>query len=106
MEKAKVTELLANDGSNTTGAIIETPPWRDSGTACVMAALAGTGTFASDVEVQGSHDAVNWVAVIQMSLDNTTAASYEALTSPWPFLRVVTSNGSGTPSELRVTLAQ
>jgi hypothetical protein len=105
--KAKVTELLSNDGADATGGWIETPPWRESGRGMVVAALDGDTTFASSVTIEGSHDGVHAVAIgSALALDESGATESVGIDYPWPFLRAVAASGSGTPTALKVTLAQ
>jgi hypothetical protein len=106
MERAKVTELLVNDGSNASGAITDTPPWRESGRGNVVVALTGSGNFSNSVAVQGSHDQVNWVTIGTVAPDQAAPAKTQAIDYPWPFMRAVSASKAGTITAMRVTLAQ
>lgn len=108
MEKAKVTELLRNDGSDADGGAIETPPWRESGRGMVVATYTGTGAgVGGTVTISGSHDGTRWVQIGALALTGAGGdTKAQAIDYPWPFLRAVSSAGAGTRTGLRVTLAQ
>jgi hypothetical protein len=105
--KAKVTELLRNDGANVTGPWVEMPPWRESGRGMAVAALDGDGTGAATVTIEGSHDGVHGVAIgAGLALTDAASTKSLAIDYPWPFLRAVVSGNAATTTALRVSVAQ
>lgn len=72
-----------------------------------QAVITGTGAVATNVAVQCSLDAVNWLTLGTITLSGTTTATDGFVAAgEWQYYRAITSGTSGTVSSIVVLMSE
>ncbi len=99
----QLTKLITAALANVTGAAYVLPKGKEKRT--FSATVDGTGAVTATVAIQGSNDGVNWNVLGTITLtDTTTDTDGFASDAPWPQIRAVLSNLTGTGAVCTVTM--
>jgi hypothetical protein len=101
---SSITKSLDAVGNNVTG------QWHKINTQTPImfgASVAGTGAVAADIDVEVSFDGVNmFLKIDELELTGTTTdADADSTAIPWPYIRFVTHDVTGTGAAVTAWLA-